>query len=82
LVAVGFGARIPFLPRKFAAKLAMIDVVETVQGAATTAQDRPWPGEDFKVRAEHQSESVRWWFENPSGAVIPAATLGLDLASA
>lgn len=55
----GFGAWIPFLPRTLAVKLAMIDVVETIQQVVTGAHDKPWPGQGFKVRAEHQGASVR-----------------------
>lgn len=78
----GFGAWIPFLPRKLAARLAMIDVVESVQSVVANSLDRPWPGEGFKVRAKCKGDSVRLWLEDSSGADIRAVTLGLDLASA
>jgi hypothetical protein len=76
----GFGAWIPFLPRSLAVKLAMIDVVETIQQVVTDAYGKPWPGEGFKVRAEQQDDSVRLWFQDANGRAVPAAMLRLDLA--
>jgi hypothetical protein len=77
----GFGAWIPLLPRALAMKLAMIDVVETIQQAVSDADGKPWPGNGFRVHAEHQGDSVRLWFEDPNGAAIPAAVLRPDLTA-
>jgi hypothetical protein len=77
----GFGAWIPFVPRKLAIKLAYIDVVETIQDFVSSESGAPWPGEGFEVRAEPDGDAVRLWFEDKSGATRPGVTLPLDLAT-
>jgi hypothetical protein len=73
----GFGAGIPFLSRRLAAKLAAIDALESLQRVVASAIHEPWPGPGFKVRAETVDDSVRLWFEDQDGNTRSVGTISV-----
>lgn len=74
----GYGAWIPFLPRTLATKLAMIDILESIQDTISGGSDGPWPGEGFTVKAGEDGNQIHLWFESPSGARSNQITLPID----
>ncbi len=71
-ISGGYGASVPFLPRTLATKLGMIDILETIQSVVSSDRRSPWPGPGFVVKATHDRDQIRLWFENPDGATQPA----------
>lgn len=74
----GYGAWIPFLPRRLANKLAMIDILESIQGTISGGSTGPWPGEGFTVKADEDGDQIRLWFESPSGTKSHHITMPAD----
>ena len=70
----GFGAWIPLLPRRLKTRLALADVVETIQSAVSGASGSPWPGEGYEVRSTTEGDRVRVWFADSEGGTLPAVT--------
>lgn len=77
----GFGPWLPFLPRRLAAKLTMIDALESIQQAVTGAHQLPWPGEAYQARSQLRGDTVRLWFEDPGGTVMPVGSFDVGLAA-
>ena len=70
-----FGTWIPFLPRQLAARLTVVDALESIQDVLTKVIGSAWPESGFEVRAGVSAAEVRVWFENAAGNTIPVGTI-------
>jgi hypothetical protein len=74
----GFGAWVPFLPHHLAAKLAALDVLETLQDMIAGAVHKAWPAPRYEARAEIVGDAIRLWFERDDGETRPVGVVSVN----
>jgi hypothetical protein len=74
---LAFGAWIPFLPRQLAARLTVVDALESIQDVVTRVVGSAWPEPGFEVKANTSVDAVRVWFEHAAGQTIPVGSIRL-----
>jgi hypothetical protein len=74
----GFGTPFPLVPRSLSAKLAMTEVLGTIQDLVSGAIHDDWPGPCYAAKAKVSDHSISLWLEGRDGSIVPAGTYSVS----